>query len=105
GKNAAVTSGGIRRHSIGPSIADAHRRGTRFVSVSPLRDDTPPGAQARRLPIRPGSDAALMLAIAYVLIDEKDLDREFLATHIRGFEECVAYVLGRGNGIAKDTAW
>lgn len=105
GKNAAVTSGGIRRHSIGPSIADAHRRGTRFVSVSPLRDDTRPEAQARWLPIRPGSDAALMLAIAYVLIDEDLLDREFLATHTRGFEEFEAYLLGRGDGIAKDPAW
>lgn len=104
-KNAAVTSGGIRRHSIGTSIAAARRGGTRFVSVSPLRDDTPAEAGAQWLRIRPGSDAALMLAIAYVLIDEDMLDREFLATRTRGFEAFEAYVMGREDGIAKDPSW
>jgi biotin/methionine sulfoxide reductase len=40
-KNAWVTPGGVTRHTLLPSLAEAGRRGLRFELVSPLRDDLP----------------------------------------------------------------
>jgi anaerobic selenocysteine-containing dehydrogenase len=57
------------------------------------------------LPIRPGTDAALQLAIAYVWITEDIYDREYVATHTFGFEKFEPYVLGKEDGIAKTPEW
>lgn len=45
------------------------------------------------LPIRPGTDAALALGIAHVIIKEKLYDREFVEQHTTGFEEWAELVL------------
>ncbi len=44
------------------------------------------------LPIRPGTDLALLLAWINVLITEKLYDAEYLAQHAVGFEQLAAYV-------------
>src|SRR5580704_9192189 len=61
-KNSAVSPGGVSRHHTRGWMSAARARGCRFVSVSPLRDDTPAEAQAEWIAPRPGTDAALMLA-------------------------------------------
>ena len=66
-KNAAVSPGGVSRHNARGWMSAARARGCRFVSVSPLRDDTPAEAEAEWIAPRPGTDAALMLALAQVL--------------------------------------
>jgi len=57
------------------------------------------------IPIIPGTDAALQLAIAYIWIKEKTCDREYVATHSVGFEKFEAYVLGEEDGISKTPEW
>ena len=59
----------------------------------------------RWIPIRPNTDAALYLAIAYVWITEKSYDEEYVATHSVGFEQFVEYVLGKEDGIPKTPQW
>jgi anaerobic dimethyl sulfoxide reductase subunit A len=60
---------------------------------------------ARWIPIRPGTDAAMLIAMAQVLITEGLCDEEFLATFTMGFERFVDYVTGRSDGLAKTEAW
>jgi len=57
------------------------------------------------IPIRPGTDAALQLAIAYVWITEGSYDKEYVATHTFGFEEFKEYVAGKEDGIVKTPEW
>jgi trimethylamine-N-oxide reductase (cytochrome c) len=57
------------------------------------------------IPIRPGTDAALQLAIAYVWITEGAYDKEYIATHSVGFDKFAEYVLGREDGIPKTPRW
>ena len=56
-----------RASIAGPHCARRRAGWRRFVNVSPLRDDLTEGAASG--PIRPGSDTALMLALAHVLVD------------------------------------
>src|SRR6266481_3910910 len=60
-KNSMIASGGLSRHIEPGAMRDAVNRGTRFISISPLRDDFPPEANAQWVPIRPGTDVAVML--------------------------------------------
>lgn len=57
-----------------------------IICVDPRRTETADFADLH-LPIRPGSDIALLNAILYVLLDENLIDREFVARHTNGFAE------------------
>jgi anaerobic selenocysteine-containing dehydrogenase len=57
------------------------------------------------IPIRPNTDAALQLAIAYIWITEGTYDKEYVATHTYGYEKFEEYVLGKEDGIPKTPGW
>ena len=57
------------------------------------------------IPIRPNTDAALQLAVAYVWITERTYDKEYVATHAFGFDKFQEYVLGNEDGVAKTPKW
>jgi len=57
------------------------------------------------IPILPNTDAALQLAIAYQWILEQSYDKEYVATHVTGFDHFSDYVLGKTDGIAKTPEW
>lgn len=104
-KNGAVSPGGIGRHPTRNAVAAARERGCRFVSVSPLRDDIAEEAGARWLAPRPGTDAALMLALAYVLMDDGRADTAFLDRYTVGYPVFAAYLRGEPDGVAKTPEW
>ncbi|WP_330182704.1 molybdopterin-dependent oxidoreductase [Nocardia sp. NBC_01503] len=104
-KNIAVTPGGVSRHHGRGWVAAAHARGCRFVSVGPLRDDITAGAAAEWLAPRPGTDAALMLALAQVLDAEGLADKDFLNSYTVGYDRFAEYLRGRADGAVKDPNW
>lgn len=59
------------------------------------------------IPIRPNTDAALYLAIAYVWITEDSYDKEYIETHSHGFDKFKEYVLGNEdeNDFPKTPEW
>jgi biotin/methionine sulfoxide reductase len=104
-KNASVNSGGTGEHMTGPALRAAKEKGVRFVCISPLRDDMPDWLDAQWIAIEPGTDTALMLALAWVLRDEGLADRDFLARYCTGYERFEGYLSGASDGIAKTPAW
>lgn len=104
-KNSMIGNGGVSRHIEPDAMRRAAARGTVFHLVSPLRDDLPEEASARWLPIHPGTDVAVMLALAHTLLVEGLHDREFLARYCVGFETFARYLTGASDGQMKDAAW
>ena len=104
-KNGQVNHGGVARHQAPDLVEQAARAGVEFVSISPLRDDTPESMAAEWLAIRPNTDAAMMLALAHTLLDDGLHDAAFLASHCTGFDRFAAYLLGEVDGRAKDAGW
>ena len=51
---------------------------------------------------RPGTDSAMVLAIAHVWMTEGLYDKEYVAERTVGFEKWKAYVLGEEDGVAQD---
>ncbi len=85
-KNAQVDSGGNGEHTAAGFIHEVKARGIRFVGVSPFGDDLPPGLNGEWIPIRPGTDTAMMLALSQVLLSEGLADRAFLKRCCTGVE-------------------
>jgi biotin/methionine sulfoxide reductase len=104
-KNAQVSSGGAFEHRIPGALRRAAAAGVRFVNVSPVRDDLNTGAPFEWIAIRPGTDTALLLALAHTLLTENRHDPAFLARYATGFERFQRYLTGADDGQAKDAAW
>lgn len=104
-KNGLVTSGGGGAHEYSQWLRRAADAGLRIVNISPVRGDVPDWLGAEWLPIRPGSDAAMMLAMAHTIITEGLTDDDFLARCTDGYEKLRAYVLGEQDGTPKTAVW
>ena len=104
-KNAWVSPGGVTRHTLAPSLAAAAERGLSFELFSPLRSDLPPAVGATWHPIVPGTDVAVMLALAHVVVSERLHDTAFLDNYTVGAERVIDYVLGNEDGVAKTPEW
>ena len=104
-KNTQVMSGGLGGHDAESRLRALISKKIRFVNVSPIRDDLPAFLDHEWVPIRPCSDAALMLAIAHYLVSRDLHDQAFIARYCVGFEDFVPYLLGDADGQPKDAAW
>ena len=104
-KNAAVSAGGVTQHTVRGHLRDAARRGVRFVQFSPLKDDLPEFLEADWHPLAPGTDVAVMLGLAYVLLTERLHSPEFLAKYCVGFGRFERYLLGLDDGCPKSPEW
>jgi anaerobic selenocysteine-containing dehydrogenase len=69
-----------------PYIVEARRRGAKLVVIDPYRTRTAACADWY-LPINPGTDAALALAMMHVIIGEGLYDADYVARHTLGFDE------------------
>lgn len=68
-----------------PFIENALARGGRLVVVDPRRTQSAESAELLIQP-RPGTDGALALAAARLLIDAERIDRTFVGKHVLGFK-------------------
>ena len=102
-KNAQVSMGGITEHETASWFDRFAAKGMRCVNVGPQRVDAPEGCDW--LPVRPGSDTALMLALAHVLETEGLTDHDFLARYTTGFDRFRPYLMGASDGQPKSPEW
>ncbi|MDQ1130534.1 molybdopterin-dependent oxidoreductase [Microbacterium sp. SORGH_AS_0888] len=102
--NGWVVPGGHDRHTA----SDHARRAaasTRIVSLSAQRDDVLPELGAEWVGARPGTDAAVLLAMVHTLVVEGLADDEFLARCTVGADRVRAYVRGELDGEEKTPEW
>ncbi len=94
------------------------RSNARMIVIDPRYTDTAAGREDEWIPIRPGTDAALVAGIAWVLISENKVDQPFLDKYCVGYDEKTlpagapanghykAYILGQGDdGVEKTPQW
>lgn len=86
-------------------LIQAREKGTKIIIIDPRYTDTAATLAHQWIPIIPGTDCALMISMAYVMIQEKLQDQKFLDTYTLGFEKFRDYVMGMEDGIAKTPAW
>lgn len=104
-KNAQVSSGGAGDHRVRAGLRAMAQAGTRFVNISPVRDDLETGGEIEWIPIRPNTDTAMMLGLAHAVLTDNHFDRGFLETGCVGFERFEPYLTGAVDGVPKTPAW
>jgi len=57
------------------------------------------------IPVLPNTDAALQLAIAHVWVTEGLYKKDYVETHVVGFDKFCDYVTGKEDGIPKTPEW
>ncbi len=93
----------------------AREAGARVICIDPRHSLSAASLADEWIPIRPGTDAAMMSAMAYVMLTEKLYDADFVRTHCVGFdasqmpvagaESYTEYILGTSDGVPKTPAW
>ncbi|MDD5127076.1 MAG: molybdopterin-dependent oxidoreductase [Dehalococcoidales bacterium] len=86
-------------------LAQVKEKGIRIISIDPRLTDTTAVFASEWIPIRPSTDTAMMIAIAYVIIKKNLQDQNFLDTYTIGFDEFKNYVNGEEDGIPKTPEW
>lgn len=86
GNNPAETrmSGGGIIHDL---LTAKKRSKTKVVVIDPRYNDTVVAVADEWIPIRPGTDAAMVSGMAYVLINEGLVDKEFISGYCVGYDE------------------
>ena len=102
-KNTGVNHGGTTAHPARDALNRFRAKGGRIVSFSPLRDDV--DGPCDWFAAVPGTDVAIMLALAFVLATESLADRDFLGTYCTGYERFERYLLGIDDGTPKSPQW
>ncbi|MBE3598444.1 MAG: molybdopterin-dependent oxidoreductase [Limnochordaceae bacterium] len=119
GNNSAWSSAGNPTYNL----LQAKRRGTRFIYVDPYFSESAAVLADEWIPIRPGTDHAMLLGMAYTLITEDDpvtnplIDWDFLNRCTVGFDaqhmppgedprdNFKDYVLGTYDHVPKTPEW
>lgn len=94
------------------------QKNVRVISIDPRRSEIATNRDVEWIPIRPGTDAALVAGIAHELIKSDMVDLDFLHTYCVGYDEetlpqgapanssYYAYVMGTGYDMVEKTpAW
>lgn len=86
-------------------LAKAKEAGIKIICVDPRFTDTVAAFASQWIPIRPMTDTAMLIAMAYVIIEENLQDQRFLDTYTVGFNKFKDYVSGVEDGVPKTPAW
>ncbi|MFT6927012.1 MAG: anaerobic dimethyl sulfoxide reductase subunit A [Psychromonas sp.] len=117
GNNPAETrmSGGGLIHHLRESV---NKSNVKMINIDPRYTDTTVGFSDQWIPIKPGTDAAFIAAMAHVMIKEDLVDKPFLDKYCVGYDEKTlpesapknsdykSYILGAGtDGLEKTPLW
>lgn len=85
----------------------AAERGAKIIVIDPRYTNSAETLADQWLPIRPGTDIAMLLAVAYVLYSQDLYDHEYVEKWVEpeGFEKWRQYVMGETDGTPKTPEW
>ncbi|MDP4197700.1 MAG: DMSO/selenate family reductase complex A subunit [Bacteroidota bacterium] len=98
-------------------LKKAKENGAKIICIDPRMSLSAVSLADEWIPIRPGTDVALMSAMAYVMIKEDLYDKEFVEKYCIGFDKSQMpegaenaesykdYILGLKDGIPKTPEW
>jgi len=95
----------------------ARQAGAKTIVIDPRLSMSAQGLADEWIPIRPGTDCAMMAAMAYVMMTENLLDEDYINRYAVGYdaqhmpegyesaESFKAYIMGDSDGVPKTPEW
>jgi len=102
GANVADTRFGCE---LGSRIREQRRMGVPIIAVDPRRSRTVQQLADHWIPVRPGTDTALMAAVLHVLLSEQLVDSSAVRRTSVGFDVLERYIRGADDGQPKTPSW
>jgi anaerobic dimethyl sulfoxide reductase subunit A len=87
------------------TLAKVKEKGIRIIGIDPRLTESNAVFASEWIPIRPSTDTAALVAMAYVILEKGLQDQRFLDTYTTGFDFFKRYVTGEEAGIPKTPAW
>ncbi len=79
--------------------------GIKTIAIAPTFNETAAFHADKWLPVYPGYDTALALAITYVWFTENTWAKDWVASHTTGVDQFQNYVLGKSDNVPKTPEW
>jgi anaerobic dimethyl sulfoxide reductase subunit A len=94
-------------HQVAYYLKMARERGTPVICIEPRYTVAAEVIADQWIPIKPGTDAAMMLAMGYLLFKKDLYDKKYVEKYVdaRGVEEWKSYLLGEKDGVPKTPEW
>jgi anaerobic dimethyl sulfoxide reductase subunit A len=83
----------------------AKEKGIPIISISPRFTPMDESQSDQWIPIRTGTDGAMSIAVANVLIKEDLYDKAFVDKFVYGFDKWKDYIMGVTDGVEKTPEW
>lgn len=94
---------GYEREEVRQWISDV---GIKTISIAPTLNETAAFFHADKwIPVYPGYDIPLAIAITYVWFTENTWAKDWVASHATGVTQYQDYVLGKTDGVPKTPEW
>lgn len=104
-KNAQISQAGAGRHLVREGLRRMAGAGVEFVNVSPIADNIDTGGPVDWIEIRPNTDTAFMLALAYEIWARNGCDQDFLDRFCVGWPRFLSYLSGEHDSVPKTPEW
>jgi len=94
-------------HQFAYFIKMAREKGKPVIIIDPRYSCAAEVLADQWIPIKPGTDTAMFMAIAHVLFENDFWDKEFVAKYVEhtGFQKWQDYVMGNADGLARSPEW
>ncbi len=86
-------------------LAQAREKGSRVVCIDPRFTESAASLADQWIPIRPGTDAAMLIAMAHVIVSEDLQDHGFVDKYTMGLPQYREYLMGQEDGTPKTPQW
>lgn len=94
-------------HQFAWFIKLAREKGTPVIIIDPRYSSAAGTLADQWIPIKPGTDHAMFMAMSHVLFKEDIYDKDFITKYVEpiGFKKWKDYILGLDDGIEKTPEW